>query len=279
MSRYRHFTFTLNNYTDEDETFLSSLPTKYIVWGYEEAPTTGTPHLQGFVSFENARSHSAAAKLLRRCHVESARRPAEAAAYCKKDGIYFEAGEPPSEDVLARGRERWDDIRRLAELGEFENIPADVIIRYPRNLLLIRQLAQSRDCPATIDSLENYWIHGPTGIGKSRTVRDVCRAAGQAVYLKDSTKWWDGYHSEPVVLLEEFEPTHVAVLGGYLKTWADHYAVRVESKGGGMLVRPRHIIVTSNYDMESLFTMSGLLLPLQRRFKTIDMENGDTFNL
>ena len=65
--RYRNFTFTHNNYTDtslEDE-----ISCKYIVYG-REVGESGTPHLQGFLSFSCGRTLSAAIKSLPGCHVE-----------------------------------------------------------------------------------------------------------------------------------------------------------------------------------------------------------------
>lgn len=276
MSRHRHFVFTLNNYKDKDETYLSTLECKYIVWGYEYAPTTGTPHLQGFISFRDGKTDSAVRKLLPGCFIEPARgTPAEASAYCKKEQPFFEAGELPVDKP--KGHD-WDVIRRDAENGNWSNIPADIVIRYPRNLQLLRSIAIGRSQLLDLPRLANWWVHGPTGTGKSRGIRRAASALGYSIYLKECNKWWDGYDGEPVVLLEEFEPLHVALLSGSLKLWGDHYPFRCEVKGGGLCIRPQHIIVTSNYDMETLFAMSGQLLPLQRRYQTVDIENGDEFS-
>ena len=87
MSRFRNFCFTHNNYTDtslEDE-----ISCKYLVYG-REVGESGTPHLQGFISFECARTLSAAIKSLPGCHVEVARNVPAAMEYCKKDGAYTE---------------------------------------------------------------------------------------------------------------------------------------------------------------------------------------------
>ena len=46
-------TFTLNNYTEYDKSFLNDLECNYIVYG-EEIGEQGTPHLQGFVTFKNS---------------------------------------------------------------------------------------------------------------------------------------------------------------------------------------------------------------------------------
>lgn len=49
--RGRSWVFTHNNYTDEDIRRYDSLKCERIFIGKEVAPTTGTPHLQGFVRF------------------------------------------------------------------------------------------------------------------------------------------------------------------------------------------------------------------------------------
>jgi len=282
-TRNRHYTFTLNNYTDENETFLSTLDVHYIVFGYEFAPDTGTPHLQGFCTFHSAKSFAAAKKFfgIKEMHLEPARSPAKAAAYCKKDGVFFESGDPPNDRSASgeRGIERWDNIRRLASVGDFDAIPSDVFVRYPRNIQLVRALSLNAQCPPEREHLENYWLHGSTGTGKSRSVRDFARRHSLGLYLKEGNKWWDGYNGEPVVLLEEFGPEHVALLGGLLKVWADHYPFRCEIKGGSLQIRPRIIIVTSNFSMETVFSMNGVLEPMIRRFTRLDFDNGDAFDI
>lgn len=53
----KRFTFTLNNYTEEEHDklvrfFCDECDIKWVI-GYETAPTTGTPHLQGYVEIPN----------------------------------------------------------------------------------------------------------------------------------------------------------------------------------------------------------------------------------
>lgn len=49
--RGRSWFITHNNYTDEDIRRYDSLKCERIFIGKEVAPTTGTPHLQGFIRF------------------------------------------------------------------------------------------------------------------------------------------------------------------------------------------------------------------------------------
>lgn len=51
----KQYVFTYNNYTPEGEAALKAWlgkNTKYAVYGHEVAPTTGTPHLQGYFSLK-----------------------------------------------------------------------------------------------------------------------------------------------------------------------------------------------------------------------------------
>ena len=70
---------------------------------------------------------------------------------------------------------------------------------------------------------------------------------------KPMNKWWDGYAGEEVVVLDDFDPRHAEHLSYYLKIWADHYAFNAEVKGGMIRVRPKTVIVTSQYAIEDCF--------------------------
>lgn len=50
----RKWIFTWNNYPPNYRTILDAIECRYICWGEEVAPTTGTPHLQGFIAFSNS---------------------------------------------------------------------------------------------------------------------------------------------------------------------------------------------------------------------------------
>jgi len=49
--KFRNWVFTLNNYTDEDIARLANPyeQVKFIAYGKEIAPTTETPHFQGYI--------------------------------------------------------------------------------------------------------------------------------------------------------------------------------------------------------------------------------------
>lgn len=97
MSRAKNWCFTLNNYTQADVDRLANLGTSaaYVVFG-REVGENGTPHLQGFIAFdERKRLQQVKAVIGGNPHVEVARNIPAAIQYCKKDGDFEEVGELP----------------------------------------------------------------------------------------------------------------------------------------------------------------------------------------
>ena len=59
-------------------------------------------------------------------------------------------------------------------------------------------------------------------------------------------------------------------MGSFLKRYADHYPFRAEHKGGSRLIRPKNIIVTSNYEMTEIWPADpALVAALTRRYKIL----------
>lgn len=270
MSKAYDYRFTLNNYTEIEEQQLKELEgVRYMCFGHETCPTTGTPHLQGYVYF-NSRRHFTALKRInariswRTCDAS----PEDNRDYCLKEDTdsYFETGLIPMSQKRKgeRGGEaeaqRWKDARVAAVEGKLEEIPDDIFIRYYRTLKEIKKDNMVK--PSDLESLENYWIWGIPGCGKSRSARERF----PEFYPKMMNKWWDGYQGEENVLLDDFE-LDGKVLGHHLKIWGDRYAFIAETKGGAIQIRPKRIIVTSNYSPDMIFGEDReMLAAVLRRF-------------
>lgn len=257
------YVFTLNNPVVEPA--IEDMKAKYLIYGREHAATTGTYHLQGYVIFKTQQTLTAVRKLLPTAHWEQAKGTSEeASAYCKKTGDFYESGAFPS-SKRKQGedeRERWVAAKTAAQAGKFDDVPADIYVRYYRTL---KEIAKDHmTSPPDNSILQNEWYCGATGCGKS----SKAKLENPGAFYKTCNKWWDGYQGEKVVIIEDFDQSHEK-LGHHLKIWGDHGAFPAETKGGMLSIRPEKIIVTSNYSIDDIWPHSdGTSEPLHRRYKT-----------
>ena len=132
-----------------------------------------------------------------------------------------------------------------------EDIPADIRMR---NFSTIQKItAMYKEAPEELDKLDNLWIHGPHGCGKSTWVHRSFPGA----YKKGASKWWDGFRpDEPkhkIVLVDDLHPKWSEK--ELLKNWADLFPFIAEVKGGSMLIRPERIMITSNYTPQEVLIL------------------------
>lgn len=270
IHRARAYCFTWNNPPADYRTHLEALECAYIVAGEELAPTTGTPHLQGYVYWRNAKTLSACRRKLPGCHVVAARGThSQNRAYCTKtrptdtepNTVIYERGTLPS-DPADRGQaehDRWESAWDAAISGRLLDIPADIRVRQYSTLRRIE-----RDHMAPVERLAGpcgTWIYGEAGTGKTRSVLDQFPDA----FPKPRTKWWDGYQGEDIVLIDDLDKYDVR-LGGNLKHWADAYPFIGESKGHSQKIRPKRVIVTSQYRIADIWDDAETRAALLRRF-------------
>lgn len=281
----RNICFTINNYTPDEEQALQAYDCQYLVYGREVGERCGTPHLQCYLEFGRQVRFNTFKKVFPRAANIKSRKgtPLQASNYCKKgsqshdewskfrekgpnfgkDASYFESGEMGQqgkrndldafvEEVSAK-RPRTEDL-----------LTSTLYMRYPRHC---QQVIDHYHPPQDLDSLDNLWIWGPSGSGKSRKAR----ADYPNHFVKPLNKWFDGYFDQDTVIIDEWSPD-TAYLTQHLKIWADHYPFQAEIKGQTRLIRPRRIVVTSNYSPEECFSRSSDLDPILRRFNVVRME-------
>lgn len=265
----KRWCFTLNNYTDENETTIRIfIPTYkdfvYLIYGKEVAPTTGTPHLQGFIAFKE-RTYGKMVKRLFRTESVSIRvakgSVTQNIEYCSKDGDVIEIGEAPLEQ-WEKGAEatkrKWEEARNAAQNGDFENIPTDLWIKHRNSWIAEYNDFQMKENlnPIEDDIKQHFiWIYGPTGTGKSHWAREIAsKISDEQPYLKLVNKWWHGFHGQKVTIIEEVQPDIPMALKGMMKQWLDKWPFAAETKGGMISnLRPKYIIITSNYSIDHVF--------------------------
>jgi len=270
MSRYRAFCFTLNNYTPEEEEIVKSWDAKYLIFG-KEVGESGTPHLQGYVYFAEAKTLSTLKKKFSaRAHWEVSRgTPKQAAEYCEKDGVVFEKGERPktAADGGNMERERWQRALEAVREKRYEDVPADILCTHLKSIeYAVNKIECGKRKIETLDpTTKHLWFWGEPGTGKSKKARELAPQA----YIKDPTQhWWDGYQAEEDVIIDDFDKFQVKQ-GGDMKRWLDIYPFQAPVKGGYQLIRPSRMIVTSNYRPEDIWDDPKTVEAIRRRVEVV----------
>lgn len=262
MSKSRDYVFTTNNYTQAHIDHIAQVDCVYVVYGKEVGEKCGTPHLQGYIRFKHPKSLSAASKLLPHSYLARKKGTFEDAInYCKKQEDVYERGEIPmtQEEKGESNKRRFADAFEAAKEGRMDDIPEDLRTRYYGTYKKIREDHLPK--PVTLDTLQNEWRYGPTGTGKTRSAFEEYP---DAFIKKANTKWWDGYMGEEVVIIDDVDKYHVS-LGYELKIWLDHNPFPAERKGGTMMIRPKKVILTSNYHPCEIWQDEQTLQPVLRR--------------
>lgn len=229
--------YTLNNYTDEEIESIKDLSCSRHLCGKEVAPTTGTPHLQGRITFKTAKRLFGVKKLIKRANW----RPALYANcdYEAKDGDIIidinnkEQGRRTDLETVA------DDIKKNLSIREIaENNPVQYI-RYNKGIMALRgALIKPRN---EIPNVTVLW--GSTGSGKSRMAREkVSSDGGHYVWMPQCGQWFDGYCGEKNVIFEEYRGQLPL---GMLLMLTDRYDCKVQYKGGMIEFAATNIIFTS----------------------------------
>lgn len=204
---------------------------------------------------------------------EKARNIDHCSKYIKKDGDYIEFGEITWAEKVDSRREH----RRYLGQKIIDGTPLPELVREDPSLLFglsnlqkdVTTWIQMSLVPKDSEDVRGIWIHGPSGVGKSRYVR----AREPSLYNKAQNKWWCSYIGQKAVLIDDFDKQGTC-LSHYLKIWADRYACTGEIKGGQIPLVYERLYITSNYSIDDLFPAHEdeyLNDAIKRRFKVHHM--------
>lgn len=257
-ARLRRFVFTLNNYTDEEVNALKefSEDVQWFIMG-KETGENGTPHLQGAcvigrqIGFSNLKSRPG----FKRCHIEPMRGPPEASrTYCTKQDVnFYEIGALPAPGKRSDLEEVCYKIKEGKTLREVAEYHPTSIVKFTKGLHFYRSLlAKPRD-PSNPPKI--FWIHGPTGCGKSRFVHELAMAIAKSSDNIWSTsadlKWFDGYTGQRIAIFDDFRPKEVSF--SFLLRVLDRYPLQVPIKGAYTNWNPEYIFITAPHEPGKLF--------------------------
>lgn len=254
--------FTVYDYADKLD-LLAKIAEKatYMVYGKEVCPDTGRLHLQGYVYFNSKRLSGPMAKKVK-CWVRPARgNPEQNKGYCTKDGDYKEFGTLPKQgarnDIHQFVLDCKDTPTVFAEATLLEDY-TNIVAKYPA---FVARVQRHYNAPVANKTMDNYWYYGPPGTGKTYAAKQHGTS-----FLKNPNKWFDGYAGQDTVVCEDYEPKHSREMGWFLKIWADLDPFTADVKCSSMFIRPRRIIVTSNYCIDEMGWDKVTTAAMKRRF-------------
>jgi len=239
--RSRRYAFTINNYTDKDIEQLQKIEYSYMIYG-DEVGETGTPHLQGYVEFVNARSFTSLKKQLPTAHIETAfSTPEQNKAYCSKQKVLFEDGSIKHQGA----RNDIEQIKDIVKTGGGMRSIIEVSTSY-QSVRMGEVYLKYHEKPRTWKTTVT-WIYGPSGTGKTKHAYDNY----PDIYTPLSAKWWEGYDAHKNVLLDDFRTDYMPF--AQLLRLLDRYEFKVETKGGSRQLLAENIIITCPYHPNDLY--------------------------
>lgn len=259
--RFYSFQFTWNNYPSNYRQIVEDIAPVYAICGEEIAPTTGTPHIQGFIKFKSGHTIRSVSKKLGNSHVEKAICEEALIEYSEKDGQFWEYGNRPTgsgkrtdlstiSDAINAG----NGMRDLFREGTLQNYQQIKVAEY-----MLKYMEQPRNWLCDVK-----WFYGPTGTGKTKKAFEIMP---NAYVCMSTAKWFEGYDGHSDVIIDDMRKDFCKF--HELLRILDSKPLRVETKGGSRQFRAKRIIITSCYHPSEMFETREDVEQLIRRIGSI----------
>lgn len=285
MSQGKYWCLTLNNYEEENirqwRSAVEDPSLSYICWQQEVAPTTGTPHLQGYVAFKSNKRLSALKKLLGGgLHAVRANgTPSQNRSYCSKEdassveGSFEEFGQIP-EDPRRGARSDFQGFQEAVKEGlnckrkAREQFP-ELVAKYPR--WCYDTLADQKDLCVEEHTLHQWQsdlaetLQGPADDRKVIFVVDKDGGKGKTWFAKHYTKWHENAQfMEPAkkadmayALQDDLKVLFLNVTRTTEEKNHDYLYSFVESVKDGMVFSPKYESRMKYYDKVHVVVMTN----------------------
>lgn len=280
-TQHRSFVFTLNNYTIEEEKRIQDIECKYMIYGREKAPTTGTPHLQGYVQFKSPKRFSTMKKEIGdRAFIAPAKSDAKTnREYCSKSGDFFEKGSYPRQGKRTDLDEIHDEITAGKRLYEIADEHPSTFYKYAKGIQIGYQLHRRPKAFHREKRREVIWLYGDAGSGKTRTAKKIIEERGYKPHElyelscigENRSDFLTGYSDEKVALLDDFRKGSLSfsTLLRITDPWND---CPINTKGGSAWWMCDLVIITCWKDyMSELADNRESMNQVKRRIKLVQV--------
>lgn len=270
----RNWCFTYFYYLDEDiDYILDKIPSKGTIFQEEMCPTTQQPHLQGFIRFFKAYTMKKVKKMFgenrQHVHLEQARSPADAVAYCRKGETRF--GEMYEQGDLEFKQGERTDLSAI-RVGFEQGMTYDTLVRehFSNFVRYHSGLSKAKfffDKARAFEyrQVEVIVITGVSNIRKTGITMSLFKPF-RLTQEKQGSMWFDGYDGEDTLLLDDFHGgwmPHAMLLG-----LLEGHSTRLATKGGSTWAAWTRVVITSNWDPHAwypTYSPAGCRIELARR--------------
>ena len=201
---------------------------------------------------------------------------AAAVQYCQKedsrDSGPWEYGNRPTGGFGKAQAEDWDTWYTLASEGRFKRFP-------PKFKLSTWATWNASTARTSSSSTKRMCVECGFGVSPVSVRATLpARCSELRVLPKLNNKWWDGYQSQKVVIMEDVDKETIKFLHHHLKIWSDRWGFIGETKGGAVAPSHRWLVVTSNYNIADILADledRELRTAIMRRFTRFEMLSRD----
>lgn len=260
-TRARRWCFVENNPVTPlvfDSSFL-----KFLFYSKEKGES-GTPHYQGYLVSNNPSSLTSLKKWNNRAHfIVCKGSEQQNIDYISKSPI-----EGPFEHGQRSQQGKRTDLEHVSEmiLSQSGTSIHSVATEYPSSYIRyfkgINALKNVSDSNRAYRFEKPYveYIFGPTGVGKTKRVYDLCLDyINKNLFYKllgSKGKWWDGYDTQKIILIDEFYgQIPISKINSYL----DGYPLQVEIKGSTCYKNWDIVFITSTDDPNDFYKSSPFI--------------------
>jgi len=252
-SKNRAWVVVINNYTPDDIAGVEILAAaaRYAIAGKEIGKKKGTPHLQCYFYFDNARAFKTMKKALPRSKLLNAKGNAKQnKKYCSKDGdLLLEKGELPAQGSRTDLEVTYDHVEGGGNMKDLlEKRVSFQCLRVAEIYMKYKEEPKRQKPHVT-------WVFGESGSGKSTYGESILDVDGPKCWSSNADEggWIDRYDGHEEAFLDDIGtdwfPWKV------LLRMLGKQQCNMRVKGGFRQFKPRKIVITSIFHPEEFAMM------------------------
>lgn len=228
---------------------------RFIAYGNEVCPTTGTLHYQTYIVCYKPTRKSQLEKWFGHGHNFDPMYGTlgQNETYCSKEGAFTKLGDEPRQGErhdLTGFKRKLDTGMQPEDIAEEEG-HFGTFVKYHTGMAKYAHHIKGKRVKMDRDMPKVYIRVGDSGSGKTRWLDEQFGLSGWARMPNPTGNWWitPSVSNSDTVLIDDVGPSKIPKVEEFLE-WTDRYPIEFNSKGGFLWWKPKNIIFTSNCTWE-----------------------------